>query len=289
MLVTDNVLVSVVIPAYNMEKYLSNSIESVLRQTFKKLEIIVVDDASTDNTLKIAENFTDRGVVVYNLDKNYGVANALKIGFEIARGDYITFLSADDEYINPRKTEQQIFEMINNKADWSYYHDFFIGENSHHMRIYKPSFIPYFRFLDRCISKDYNLLFMSLLFQNPINSSTLMISRNCLDRGGNWDPRWKNADPDGDLLLRYCIQEMKPLLISGAPLLYRIHTNQLSNNVNNMSANFYSVRKNALNLIDKDRLRMLYKKFLPYYNLLRITGIIKQRLDIIKYLHEAMA
>ena len=283
------VLVSVVIPAFNMEKYLSRSIESILNQTFKNMEVIVIDDASTDNTSKIAEEYVDRGVDIFQLEKNGGVANALKTGFEIANGEFITFLSADDEYLDPQKTEQQVIEMLKHQSDWSYYHDFFIGENTQQMIKCKPSFIPHFRFLDRYISCDYDMLFMSLLFQNPINSSSLMISRDCLNNGGNWDPRWKNADPDGDLILRYCIEGMKPHMILGAPLFYRTHPYQLSNNIENMNQNFLNVRMNALKRIDKERLKIIYQKFQPYLILLKITGIGKQRIEIIKYLDEVMS
>jgi len=84
---------SVVIPAFNAEKYLAEAIESVLAQTSKPLEIIVVDDGSVDATADIVKRFP---AVTYVRQANSGVASALNHGIRVARGDFIAVLSADD-------------------------------------------------------------------------------------------------------------------------------------------------------------------------------------------------
>ncbi len=90
--------VSIVIPAYNREKYVGIAIKSVLDQTYRDLELIIVDDGSTDGTLEIAQQFAreDYRVRVLSDKKNRGAAYALKTGFEAARGEYVGQVDSDD-------------------------------------------------------------------------------------------------------------------------------------------------------------------------------------------------
>ena len=90
----NNPLVSIVIPTYNYANYLLTAITSCLQQTYKNLEIIVVDDGSTDNTRAILEEFSDR--ILYIYQNNQGVSSARNKGLELAKGSFITFLDADD-------------------------------------------------------------------------------------------------------------------------------------------------------------------------------------------------
>jgi len=98
-------LVSTIIPAYNAERYLAEAIESVLAQRHRPLEIIVVDDGSTDDTPAVAAAFEDS--VVYVHQANSGPAVARNRGLRLARGDVIAFLDADDMWI-PAKLELQL-------------------------------------------------------------------------------------------------------------------------------------------------------------------------------------
>ncbi|OPY80117.1 MAG: putative glycosyltransferase EpsH [Syntrophorhabdus sp. PtaU1.Bin153] len=91
---TTGPLVSIIIPTYNYGKYLARAIQSCLDQTHKHLEIIVIDDGSTDNTHEIARAFADK--IIYVHQQNMGVSSARNHGLERARGDFISFLDADD-------------------------------------------------------------------------------------------------------------------------------------------------------------------------------------------------
>ena len=97
-------LVSVIIPVYNGEKYLSETLQSVLNQTYKNLEIIVVDDGSTDDTANIIKTHIN---VKYIYQTNQGTAAAINTGIHQATGRYFTFLGADDLWDN-NKTQLQI-------------------------------------------------------------------------------------------------------------------------------------------------------------------------------------
>jgi glycosyltransferase involved in cell wall biosynthesis len=101
----DQLKVSVIIPAYNAAKFIRTTIESVLGQTFQDLEIIVVNDGSTDNTQEILQNYGDK--ILYLPKENGGVSSARNLGIENAKGKYIAFLDADDVWL-PEKLERQV-------------------------------------------------------------------------------------------------------------------------------------------------------------------------------------
>jgi glycosyltransferase involved in cell wall biosynthesis len=99
-------LVSVLIPAYNSANWIGQTIQSVLHQTWPNLEVIIVDDGSTDQTLTIAQTFTSDRVIVLS-QPNQGAAAARNHALRQSKGDYIQFLDADD-LLAPDKIEQQI-------------------------------------------------------------------------------------------------------------------------------------------------------------------------------------
>ena len=102
-------LVSVLVPSYNSEVYLQECLESALAQTYPNVEIIVVDDGSTDSSLEIAKRFESRGVQVIS-QSNRGQAGALNTAFDASTGDYIQYLDADD-VLDPRKIEIQVAKL----------------------------------------------------------------------------------------------------------------------------------------------------------------------------------
>lgn len=92
-------LVSVIIPVYNMERYILKALESVTKQTYKELEIIIVNDGSTDKSMDVVKSIGDSDERVIIINKiNGGIGSALATGIEMAKGTYVTFLDADDYY-----------------------------------------------------------------------------------------------------------------------------------------------------------------------------------------------
>ena len=101
----DHPLVSVVIVTYNKAEVLADSIRSVLRQTYRNREILVVDDGSTDNTAELVRTFGDQ--VRYLPKKNGGTGSARNLGIQESQGEYVAFLDGDDLWL-PRKLEMQM-------------------------------------------------------------------------------------------------------------------------------------------------------------------------------------
>ena len=92
-----NELISIVVPIYNVEKYLEKCVESILRQTYKNIEIILVDDGSPDLCGEICENYKkiDKRITVIH-KKNGGLSDARNYGIKHSNGKYITFIDSDD-------------------------------------------------------------------------------------------------------------------------------------------------------------------------------------------------
>jgi len=88
--------ISVVMPVYNSEKYLKESIGSILNQTFKDFELIIVDDCSTDNSLKIIKGYKDKRIKLFRNKKNLGTVRTRNIGLKKAKGKYIAVMDSDD-------------------------------------------------------------------------------------------------------------------------------------------------------------------------------------------------
>ena len=108
--------VSVIIPAYNSEQYLSKAIASVLDQTYYNLEVIVVDDASSDQTLQVAQSFKDQRLKIIQNKQNLGVSGARNRALAVARGNWIALLDSDDWYA-PKRIEKLLLTAWENNAD----------------------------------------------------------------------------------------------------------------------------------------------------------------------------
>lgn len=105
--------VSIILPNYNGEKYLEDTIYSVLNQSYSNFELIIVDDASTDNSRNIIEKFHDERIRKYYSDTNRHVAYNTNIGFEMACGEYIARIDSDDQW-EKEKLEMQLEFMEKN-------------------------------------------------------------------------------------------------------------------------------------------------------------------------------
>lgn len=102
--------VSVIIPTYNHARFISSAIDSVLEQTYKNVEIIVVDDGSTDNTKQILEPYIEANKILYYYQTNKGAPAARNYGIKIAKGKFIKFLGSDD-FLYSQQLELQVADL----------------------------------------------------------------------------------------------------------------------------------------------------------------------------------
>ena len=114
-----NDLVSIVMPSYNTAKYIADSIQSVINQTYSNWELLIVDDCSTDNTEEIVASFNDERIRFIKKDKNSGAADSRNVALRAAVGKWIAFLDSDDTWV-PEKLEKQIEFMVKNDYKFTY-------------------------------------------------------------------------------------------------------------------------------------------------------------------------
>jgi glycosyltransferase involved in cell wall biosynthesis len=191
--------VSVIIPTYNRSELLRVAVESVLAQTYPNIEIIVVDDGSTDDTATMMAQYAER--VTYLQQTNRGVAVARNTGFRAASGEYVTFLD-DDDLIIPTKIERQM-QVLASRAEVSlvhcgYYHTDEAGNS-----------------MDRVVLLPEGEVLRPLVCRNFIWVGAPLIRRQCLDVVGPFDEEIPSVSADWDMWLRIaqagypfaCVQE----------------------------------------------------------------------------------
>ncbi|MCI8470800.1 MAG: glycosyltransferase family 2 protein [Clostridia bacterium] len=122
-------LVSIIIPVYNAEKYIEETIKTVKEQTYKNWEMILVDDKSTDRSKEIIKENLSDNIILIELSKNSGTAIARNEGTKVAKGTYISFLDADDLWDN-QKIEKQLKFMQENEYAFTYTAFQFVNEDN---------------------------------------------------------------------------------------------------------------------------------------------------------------
>lgn len=197
MLMTINAaLVSVIIPAYNAARYVKQTIESVLSQTYSNIEILVVDDGSIDSTPEIVKQLASQDSRVVLLQQsNAGVAAARNLAIQKSRGEFIAPLDADDIWY-PEKLEKQVncFVQSDETVGLVYTWSVFLDENGQQMSYCQ------------CTQVEGKVL-VHLIFENsPGNSSSPLIRRSCLEEVGVYNHQYKEQGAQGcedwDLYLR---------------------------------------------------------------------------------------
>lgn len=113
--------VSVIMPAYNAERFLEEAVRSVMNQTFQDWELLILDDCATDGTYALAERLAaeDDRITLYKNERNMGVARTRNRGFDLCRGQYVALLDSDDVW-HPQKLEKQLERMQETGADLAY-------------------------------------------------------------------------------------------------------------------------------------------------------------------------
>jgi glycosyltransferase involved in cell wall biosynthesis len=205
-------LVSILIPAYNAEAWISDTLRSAIAQTWEPKEIIVVDDGSTDQTLAVARKFESDQVRVYT-HKNQGAAATRNKAYSLSRGDYIQFLDADD-LMGPDKISKQMAVLgdtpnkrILLSSSWGYFM----------YRYYRTKFIPNALWcdlspVDWLVRKMQNNVFMQ--------TACWLVSRELAEAAGPWDTRLL-GDDDGEYFCRVVLASESVRFVPDAKVYYR--------------------------------------------------------------------
>ena len=136
---SDKPKISVLMPVYNGDQFLDKSIKSVLNQTFNNFEYIIINDGSTDDSLKIIESYEDNRIKIINFSKNMGIATALNNGLNAAKGYYIARQDQDD-ISHPERFMLQIEYLENNDVDLVDTNFIFIDENDKYIQDYEKRY-----------------------------------------------------------------------------------------------------------------------------------------------------
>jgi glycosyltransferase involved in cell wall biosynthesis len=162
-------LVSVVIPVYNAERFIKTCIDSVLRQSYENLEVLVIDDGGPDQSISIVEQYDDQRLRIIR-QENRGLAGARNTGIRVARGDFIAFLDADDFWF-VHKIEKHVAVMqANPKCGVSFSASIFVDEDGESLNRLQEPFNK----------NDFNS--SHVFCRNPIgNGSVPMITRSVFD------------------------------------------------------------------------------------------------------------
>lgn len=121
-------LVSIITPSYNSERFIAETIKSILMQTYKNWELIIVDDCSTDKTVSIIKSFDDNRIQLHKLEKNSGAAVARNTAMKHATGKYLAYLDSDDLWTEDKLAKQVQF-MQNNDYAFSFTSYILMNEN----------------------------------------------------------------------------------------------------------------------------------------------------------------
>lgn len=146
-------LVSIITPSYNSAKYIGKTIDSVISQTYKNWELIIIDDCSTDSSVEIIKDYEnkDNRIKLIQLKENSGAAVARNTGIQLARGRFIAFLDSDDSWL-PEKLKKQLDFMLINNYYFTYTSYFKINENNEILgTMYIPSKVNYSQLLKTCV------------------------------------------------------------------------------------------------------------------------------------------
>ena len=223
-------VISVIIPVYNGEKTIRETIESVLNQTFSELELLVINDGSQDSSLKIVSDIHDHRIKVLSYP-NAGVSASRNRGLYHATGELISFIDADDLWL-PNKLEDQFKALQENpKAAVAYSWTDWIGESN--QLLGRGSYLP-----------EQGDVFAKLLLNDFVASgSNCLIRRQALIEVGSFDESLAHGE-DWDLWLRLAAR-YEFALVPAPQILYRISPNSVSFDVWKMEAGSLKVIEKA--------------------------------------------
>jgi glycosyltransferase involved in cell wall biosynthesis len=245
-------LISVILPVYNRKDLIKKALKSVISQIFNNIEIIVIDDCSTDGITECDILSMDKRILYYRQPFHCGVSKARNDGVKLSKGEWIAFIDSDDEWLR-QKLEKQIkwtlshkeYEIVQTKEIW-------IRDGK---RVNAPA----------THEKFQGDLFSAGLDRCMITPSSVLLTRSLFDRAGGFNESLPACE-DYDLWLRICSNNPVGLIDEYLLIRYGGHSDQLSANV--MGLDRFRIRS-ILGLLERNQLSESQK-------LMAITTLIKK-------------
>ena len=279
MIKSEDKLVSILIPAHNVQNYVGRAIESALSQTYKNVEIIVIDDGSTDKTADIVKKYLGDKRVRYVYQENKRLAGARNMGMKTAKGDYFAMLDADDVFL-PEKIEEQVkYFQAHPECDVCYCDLWLFYEK-------EP---------DKLVETKYKFysgrdVLPNLIKRSFINTLTVMIKREAVEKFGYLDERYTRAE-DLEYFLRlayaganfcfldkklakFCIRQKGP------------HQSGFEGDLNNKLSTLQIYEELEQKMKPEDRKKYNMKKHISYWQIkcALVYFINKNRKSALEYL-----
>lgn len=215
----DQPLVSIVMPVYNGENFVAEAIESVINQTYKNWELIIVDDGSTDRSREVISKYLcDARIKVIKHGGNLGIAKARNTGIERSQGSYIAFLDQDDLWL-PSKTEKSLSKFKYSEAIGLVHTGLIMESTEDQKKITKSGYSK------RSISRKIKELFLN---EAPFyTASTVMVRKQCFDKLGLMDESLFGSD-DKEMWIRIMVNRYKIGCVEEALVIKREHASNTS-------------------------------------------------------------
>ena len=256
-----NPLVSILIPLYNSEKYITETIESCLSQTWKNIEIIIVDDGSSDNSYELAKSYESEKVKIIK-QENKGACVARNKAFDLSKGEYIQFLDADD-LLSKKKIENQlnIFKKYGNNIIVSSKWDRFYNDISDATFPNRPTYMDYENNIDWIID---------VIEKNDMGQTSVWLAhREIIEKAGKWNESL-TINQDGEFFTRVLLNSKSIKFCKDAFVFYRSgDKTRISYTTNkrteSLLKSYMSIEKHLLSKEDSERTRYAcYKNYLRF-------------------------
>lgn len=271
-------LVSILIPAYNAERFIADAVRSALAQTWRPIEVIVADDGSTDKTLSIAKALQSDTVRVVSL-QHKGAAAARNYAFSLSRGEYIQWLDADD-FMEPDKIARQMRAVRDCGSKRTLLSGAFGTCRS---RYYRANFVPTALWQDLSPVEWLAHKMGSNLY---MSTAGWLVSRELSQAAGPWN-NGIAADDDGEYFSRVILNAKSVMFVPGARVYYRLHSrNSLSyRGLSNLDGQWVSAELHVrylLGLEDSEKTRAACLRYLQN----QIPYFYPERMDIFERARE---
>jgi len=218
----ENPLVSIVIPTYNRADTIKKCLDSVLGQTYKNIEVIVVDDGSTDNTEEVVKRFGDPRIRYISYRTNKGANHARNTGIKRAEGDLIALQDSDDEW-HPKKIEKQVEAYLSSTEEYKVIYSSLKSERSGG-EFYMP---------EDWVHPTEGDVRIPTLRGTFVSTATIMVEKGCFEEIGYFDeelPRLQDWDIGIRLSKKYKFKHVDEPLV-----MHRVSEDSISSNFNSLA------------------------------------------------------